>query len=60
MKKFIKENIEVVIEAPLIILGVFSGVAGFMQVESDFRQGILLIVLGAVILFAEKIVESIN
>lgn len=57
MKDFIKDNIDIIIEAPLIMVGILTAVGGYAHLETDFMQGLILMITGAVIITIEKIFE---
>ncbi len=58
MVKYIKENIEIFVETPLIIIGAGLLVGGLNYLGTDPRTGIALITLSVVTILIEKYVEK--
>jgi len=58
MKEFIKENIEVYLEAPLLIAAVVLMGAGIPLLQEGTTLGVGLVVGGVLVIMIEKLIEK--
>lgn len=58
MVEFIKENIELIVDTPLVAVSILSAIRGYMLIESAFWYGFALFAFSAAILIVVRILEG--